>query len=312
MTRRAPIKPRLLQRAGTASPVLLLGVVSVAVVSLLIVSCLMLRGEVAPVGRSGGADARPGDRPLRVYCAAGLREPTETILRQYTDAYGVKTELHTNGSGALFGQIRAESGQGGGPDLYITAEESWALQGQELGLLNDVLPIGTQRPVLIVQPGNPKAIGSLRDLVAAERGVAFGIANEGAAIGVKTRLVAGALGIRDRIEAMRKAEQETVVALASAVALRSLDAAVVWDTTAYLTPGVEVVPLDPEEAMAFELGISRVSVCITASCDRPAAALELARFLSAADNGLRVYAGVGIAIQPAPIRLHEAGPGRSD
>ncbi len=311
MTGRLPARPTTPRRAGTANPVLLLGVVSIVVVSLLIVSCLMLRGEVALIGDAGGSGAGTADRPLRVYCAAGLREPTETILRQYADAYSVKAELHTNGSGALFGQVRAEAEQGGGPDLYITAEEAWATRGRELGLLREVIPIGTQRPVLIVQPGNPKDIRSLRDLVSPEREVAFGIANEGAAIGVRTRLIADAMGIREPIEAMRKTEQETVVALASAVALRSLDAAVVWDTTAFLTPGVEVVPPDPQEAEAFGLGTSRISICITASCDRPAAAMKLARFLSAPDNGLRVYSEAGIAVQAAAPGLHDAGTDRS-
>jgi len=282
------------RRRGRIEPLTLMILGSIVIVAVLLLAALTLRGEgpLSADDRTNGPAA--GDRPLRLYCAAGLRQPTQRILDAYEQAYGVKVELHTHGSGTLFGQIRTEAKSGAGPDLYLTAEASYAEQGREQGLLKEVIPIGTQRPVMIVAPGNPKGIASLNDFVDPAKSVNFGIANEGAAVGVKTRRIADQLGLREQLESMRKTEQETVIALAEAVKIGALDAAVVWDTTAMMTQGVEVVQTSEP---AFDLGISQISVSVTSVTDRPTEALRLARFITARDKGLATYREVGFSTE---------------
>ena len=266
---------------------------SIAIVAVLLLAVLTLRGE-GPLSADQANGPTASDLPLRLYCAAGLREPTQLILDAYEEAYGVTVELHTHGSGTLFGQIRTEAKSGAGPDLYLTAEASYADQGRKQSLLNEVIPIGTQRPVMIVAPGNPKEISSLNDFVDPTKSIDFGIANEGAAVGVKTRLIADQLGIREQLEAMRKTEQETVIALAEAVKIGALDAAVVWDTTAMMTQGIEVVPTSEP---AFETGVSQISISVTSVTNRPTEALRLARFITARDKGLATYREYGLATE---------------
>lgn len=272
---------------GSTSPVLLLAIASVLVIAGLVVAGLTLRGE-GPLADGDNTHGPPSpiDRPLRLYCAAGLRVPTQQILNEYERQHGVKIELHTHGSGTLFSQLCTEAAAGQGPDLYLTAESSYMDQGRELGLIEEVIPIGTQRAVLIVRMGNPKQVTSLGDLIDPAFEIDFGIANQGAAIGKKTREIAEAMGIREDLETMRKSEQETVVALADAVRLGSLDAAIVWDTTARMTDGVEIIPTTEP---AFDLGVGLISIGLVSTSNQPGEALRLARFITSADQGLPVY-----------------------
>ncbi|MEM9416618.1 MAG: extracellular solute-binding protein [Planctomycetota bacterium] len=279
--------PRL---RGAANTAVVLVVCSIVALVVLVVAALALRGE-APLIQS---DDSPTDTsPLRLYCAAGVRPTVQKILDDYEQRYGVKVEVHAHGSGTLFGQIKTESELGSAPDLYLSAEDTYLDAGQETGVLAEVLPVGTQRPVLVVAPGNPLGITSLRDLADPANEIDFGIANEGAAVGKKTRAIAEAMGIREAIETNRKTEQETVVALVDAVRVGALDAAVVWDTIAAMTDGVEVVD-DPHPA--FDEHVSNIGVAVVATCDRPTEALRLARFITARDAGLATFADDGFEV----------------
>jgi len=272
---------------------LLLSLVSLVAVVGLVFAGLTLRGEGPLTNATQANWPTAGDRPLRLYCAAGLRLPTQAILDEYAQAYGVQVELHAHGSGTLFGQLRTEAKSDQGPDLYLTAEQSYMQQGQSQGLIAEAIPIGTQRPVIIVAPGNPKQIASLADFIDPDKQVDFGIANEGAAIGKKTRKIAKQLGIKEQLQALRKTEQETVIALAEAVSLGSLDAAIVWDTTAMMTDGVEVIQTNEP---AFDLGVTSISIGVTTVTDRPTEALRLARFITARDRGMTVYSKFGLDV----------------
>lgn len=275
---------------GAANTAVVLAVASIVALGVLVVAALALRGE-APLLQPD--DDTNNAAPLRLYCAAGVRPTVQKILDDYEARYGVRVEVHAHGSGTLFGQIKTEAEQGVGPDLYISAEDTYFEQGRAAGILAEVIPIGTQRPVLIVAPGNPKGITSLTDLADPANDIDFGIANEGAAVGKKTRAIAEAMGIRQAIEQNRKTEQETVVALADAVRLGALDAAVVWDTIAAMTDGVEVVE-DPHPA--FREHVSRIGVAVVGTCDRPTDALRLARFITAHNEGLATFEQDGFEV----------------
>lgn len=280
--------PRTRAAANTA---VVLAVGSIAALVVLVVAALALRGEAPLIQPDEGNTTDTA--PLRLYCAAGVRPTVQKILDDYEQRYGVKVEVHAHGSGTLFGQVKTESELGSAPDLYLSAEDTYLTQGRADGVLAEVLPIGTQRPVLIVAPGNPLGITSLADLADPANEIDFGIANEGAAVGKKTRAIAEVMGFREAIEANRKTEQETVVALVDAVRVGALDAAVVWDTIAAMTDGVEVVD-DPHPA--FDEHVSSIGVAVVATCDRPTEALRLARFITARDAGLQTFASDGFEV----------------
>lgn len=275
---------------GAVNTAVVLALASLAVLLVLVVAVLVLRGEEPLI--------QPGDKtadatPLRLYCAAGIRPTVEKIAADYTARYGVRIDIHTGGSGTLLSQINAEAAQGEGPDLYISAEAERIADGRAAGTLAETIPIGAQRPVLIVAPGNPKQIVSLYDLADPAKEIRFGIANEGAAVGNMTRAIARDMSILDAIETYRKTEQETVVALVDAVRVGALDAAVVWDTIAAMTDGVEVVE-DPHPA--FRKHVSQIAVAVVATTQRPTEALRLARFITAKDAGLQAFADDGFEV----------------
>ncbi len=275
---------------GAANAAAILAMSSAAVLVVLVVAVLTLRGE-APLIQT--EDKRADTAPLRLYCAAGVRPTVEKVLADYETRYGVRVEVHAHGSGTLYGQIKTEVELGTAPDLYLTAEDSYLDQGRSDGTIAEVIPIGVQRPVLIVAPGNPRGISSLADLAEPASDIDFGIANEGAAVGKKTRAIARDMGILDAIEQRRKTEQETVVALVDAVRVGALDAAVVWDTIAMMTDGVEIIE-DPHPA--FREHVSRIGIAVVATTERPTEALRLARFLSARDAGLAMFESDGFEV----------------
>lgn len=278
------------RKLGAASTAAILAVSSIAVLVVLVVAVLVLRGE-APLIQPG--DETADAAPLRLYCAAGIRPTVEKILKDYEERSGIRVEVHAHGSGTLYGQIKTESELGSAPDLYLTAEDSYLERGRTEGIIAEVIPIGTQRPVLIVAPGNPLGIASLADLADPAKGIDFGIANEGAAVGKKARAIAQEMGILDEIETYRKTEQETVVALVDAVRVGALDAAVVWDTIAAMADGIEVVE-DPHPA--FQKHVSRIAIAVVATTQRPTEALRLARFITAKDAGLQAFADDGFEV----------------
>ena len=110
-----------------------------------------------------------GERPLQVYCAAGLRKPVQEVLAAYTKEFGVSFETSFDGSGKLLGDLRAA----GSGDIYIAADTTYMIDGQKYGLIREVAPIAYQHPCLAIRKrdaGDPSAvrIKSLEDLFAQE------------------------------------------------------------------------------------------------------------------------------------------------
>ena len=93
------------------SSILALG--SVAVAAVLILS-LAMSGR-----RNGGDEAKP----LTLFCAAGLRQPTEQIVSAFERECGVQVQVQYGPSNTLLGQIEA----GGVGDLFLVGEERWRI-----------------------------------------------------------------------------------------------------------------------------------------------------------------------------------------
>ncbi len=224
------------------------------------------------------------DRPLFVYCAAGMRKPIEEIVAAYGREYGVPIHLQYGGSNTLLGQL--EVSRTG--DLYLAADESYTRQAQQKGLVQERLPAAKIRPVIVVKKGNPKGVQGIADLAAGKVRYALGDP-DAAAIGKKTRSLLSASGDWLAVKENATVIKPTVTDAANAVKIGSVDAAIVWDATAAQYPELIAIR-DP----ALDRGAAIIEIAVTSFAKDPTAALHFARFVAAADKGLTSFAGCGI------------------
>jgi ABC-type molybdate transport system substrate-binding protein len=259
--------------------------------SLVSLSLLIVLGTLlwSPWNQPGIA----GGKTLMLYCAAGVGAPVEEILRDYRERYGVTVGLTTDGTGALLSSIRAAKGRG---DLFLSAERDRLLEAQKEGLVAETIPLGSLRPVLIVnrdsqaalrQAGKP--VTGVRDLLREDLTVV--LAEQSASIGRMTRRILEPLGLwaklqeQQRGSSARVSTQGTVNKVALAVRTRQNSIGIVWDATARQHPQLQTVEAPEFDGFSDELALG----VLTRSAD-PTAALQLARYLAAADRGLPVFA----------------------
>jgi ABC-type molybdate transport system substrate-binding protein len=222
------------------------------------------------------------DRPIVLYCAAGIRPPVEKAIQEYKKEFGVQVDITADGSGKLLGTIKtADRG-----DLYLAADEHYIEQAQKMDLVREAFPLATQRAVIAVQKGNPRNITSLESLLNPE--LKIGLANPDAtAVGKTTREIFKATGQWDAFQ--QCVEQNgvstlTVVELANDLKLGAIDAAIMWDATVNQYPELDMVSITetPISEKHIILGVLNAS-------KQPSQALHLARYLSARDRGLKHF-----------------------
>ncbi|MBE7467404.1 MAG: molybdate ABC transporter substrate-binding protein [Planctomycetes bacterium] len=225
------------------------------------------------------------DKPrnaLILYCAANMKNPVEEAARQYEQEYGVAVQLTYGGSGTLLSNLQV-AGLG---DLYLAADASYIALAREKNLVAEVLPLAKQHPVIAVAKGNPKKIASLDDLLRSDVRVA--LANpDAASIGKIAKRV---LRETNQWEPLEKAVQTrgvfkpTVMEVANDVKLGSVDAAIVYDSTARQFPDLEAVELP-----LFKPRVEDVSLSILRFSKAPTAALRFARYLQAPEKGGAIF-----------------------
>jgi len=160
------------------------------------------------------------------------------------------------------------------------------------------LPIAHQRPVIVVGEDNPKNIATLDDLLRDDVRVVLGDPN-GPAIGSITqrRLQAAASGDSDLWTKMQQHVTDhgvfkpTVNDVAQDVALGSMDAGIVWESTAAMPKFAD--DLHVIRAEQLEDDPSMFGVVVLNSSLFPTSALKFARYLSARDRGLPTFEEFG-------------------
>ncbi|MCA9186427.1 MAG: substrate-binding domain-containing protein [Pirellulaceae bacterium] len=230
-------------------------------------------------GNSPTTSEQDDNRPLLVYCAAGMRPSLEKIADDYELEYEIATQLQYGGSNTLLSQI--EVSQLG--DLFVSADVDYLELGRQRGLVREILPLARIRPVIVVRKGNPKGIQSIQDLLRSDVTTALG-SPEQAAIGRTTRTLLEKAGIWSSVSdnvTRTGVFKPTVPEVANDVKLGSVDAGIVWDTTLPLYPDLQAIPV-PE----LEGGTTLVAVGVLSSTSNPTAALRLARYIAARDKGL--------------------------
>lgn len=239
------------------------------------------------------SDSRPdrfseGNQTLMLYCAAGLKPPVEAIRKQYETEYGIFLQINYEGSGTLLSKIKIAP-QG---DLFLAADDSYITLARTEGLVAEEMPLATMQPVIAVSRGNPRRISGLADLLADD--IRLGLANpDAAAIGKITRQVLGQSDRWEQFLSQAKVLKPTVNDLANDIKLQTIDAAIIWDAVANQYPEVEVI-----RAPEFENHSRQVTIGVLTASDQPAAALHVARYLSARDRGAQVFERFGYNAVP--------------
>ena len=200
-------------------------------------------------------------KSITVYCAAGMKKPVEAVAAKYREEYGVQINFQFGGTVALLSQI--ENAPKG--DLFIAADEHAIDLARKKELIEEVLPLAHQYPVIAVQVGNPKGIKGMEDLFREDLKIAVGN-KETASIGKATREVLG-----DRWQELREkvtVTKTTVMELAADLSFGAVDAAVIWNST---VPQFE--KLEAVEVPGFTAHKDKVTVSVLNASKAPSSAL---------------------------------------
>lgn len=255
----------------------------------LLASLVILAGFSALLLRMDDERNAVGAESLTVFCAAGMREPMERIAERYREEFAVSVRLQYGGSNTLLGQMELA----GSGDLYLAADESYINLAQEKGLVAEELAVAHMRPVIAVQSGNPAGISSLADLLCSDVRVALGNPDQ-AAIGKMTRKLLSASGHWDVLAAAVRANgvfKPTVNDIASDVQIGSVQAAIVWDPIVAQFARLEAVRV-PE----LDAGAAAITIGVLTGSQQPTAALHFARYVTARDRGLSIFADLGYEV----------------
>lgn len=235
---------------------------------------------------SGGSQGdRPGE-PLMVFCAASNRAVVEDILSAYRREFARPVEVQYGASQTLLSQLEV-SGSG---DLFLPADDSYIQMAQDKQLLAEILPVARMHVVVAVAKGNPKSIQSWSDLIS-DRVRLVQASPDAAAVGKVTREVLTAAGLWQALDAATTAYRTTVTEAANDVAVGAADAAIVYDAVLHPYQELEAIRIAELQPAA-----ANVQIGVVRGTEHPTAALHLARYLTARDQGLTHYQRHGFTV----------------
>ena len=212
----------------------------------------------------------------------GSSSRSRRLCAEYQKEYGVNVRIEPDSSGTLLSRVRVAPDR---VDLYLSGEESFMDEARRKGLVAEVLPFAHQHVVLAVEPGNPKKIATLKDLLHDDVRVVLPNPELTATSKAAQRALAGtgqweALLDRQRASHSQLSFVGNVNEAAQAVKIGAADATLAWDATAR-TFSLDVVEIPEFQAQARE----QAMLGIVAVTKNPTAALHLARYLTARDRG---------------------------
>jgi molybdenum ABC transporter molybdate-binding protein len=235
---------------------------------------------------------RRSTKPVKLYCAAGMAKPVEELIKRYEEATGVKVEATFGSTGDMLSSIAAAEGQG---DLFLSSDALHINKAREKGLIAEVIDLGSLRPVLAASRAtyeelkkSGKPITSLKDLLKKDIKVVLADTDR-AAIGIVSKKALEKHGVWQQIDADLKSSSPrvttvlTVNMVAVELQVRTQTVGIVWKANAEQA-GLAIIPL--KELETYE---EPIQLAVLKKSKQPAAALALARFLSARDEGGAVF-----------------------
>lgn len=181
---------------------------------------------------------------LTVFSGAGLMKPMEEMRKNFEIRKNIQIDIHYGSSGEIFGMLAA-----GQPcDVLIPGAAKYTRDALKNGwVIKDTIhDLVLHIPVITVPNGNPAHIQKLEDL--ANPGVKVAIGDpKGPAIGrVATKILEKA-GLSEKIQANIQVYAPTVNQLLIYVALKQVDAAIIWEDLTTWAEGkgkIEVIPIN--------------------------------------------------------------------
>jgi molybdate transport system substrate-binding protein len=167
-------------------------------------------------------------KSIFVHCAAGMRKPVSKLAKEFEQSSDVKVELSYDGSNRLLGQIKLTR-KG---DIYIAGDADYIEMAQKEGLVKSSRILCYFVPVIMVKKGNPLGIEGLQSLL--QKGIKIGQGDvQAAAIGRLTPKILALNSIDlNAWNANVVLSTPTVNELGVAIKLGTVDASVVWRSTA--------------------------------------------------------------------------------
>ena len=195
------------------------------------------------------------DKTLKLFCGGGIRPPINEIIEVFKRETGIEVKPNYAGSGVLLTQIQLT--QEG--DLYMPGDEVFLSRAKEKGYISEKRDVAYFIPVLIVQKGNPKGVSSLADM--GRSGVRLGVGDpEACAIGEITNSILKKNQLENPVRENVVYTSVTVIELANAVKLKTIDVAIVWDATAAFYPNdADVVSIPQEQNVIARIPIGILS-----------------------------------------------------
>jgi molybdate transport system substrate-binding protein len=237
-----------------------------------------------------GCQSKPKAAEVRILAAAGLQE-SMTELEPQLDAElsPASVRIEFASSGSLLGKLKAESAPEYRADIYIPAEASFADDAKRLGLVDRVVPLAFQTPVLVVWNGCKADVRALADLARPDVKVALG-EPVGPAIGkVSDKLLADTGLATVCAKADRR---DTVQQVAQYVALGHADAGIIWDVVARqgnFREKLRVIAIPNAPRVP-------VLICRIANCPHPREADAAIRFLTTSAPARQCFAKFGFTL----------------
>ena len=276
----------------------------------------MLKGVAALVGiglvlvltwpRDQSRSLSSSSDHLLLYCAAGLRDPLQTIISDYQRTYAVTIAVQYGGSGTLLSSLKvAQRG-----DLYLAADARHMDLAVHGGLVAETISIARQHLVLATRAGNLKAIHELKDLTRPDVRVAY--ANpEVASAGKTIQNIMEKLNLWEVAKRQAAVFKPTVNDVINDVQLGSVDVGVVWSPLVALYPGLVAIHTKELDAHSEQIRIG-----VLTSSAQTKQALHFARYVGASDRGLKVFHRSGYLIEQGEpwaevstsTELREPGP----
>lgn len=180
---------------------------------------------------------------LMVFSGAGLMKPMEEMRHIFEDRHGVALDVHYGSSGEIFGMVAA-----GQPcDVLIPGAEKYTRDALKNGWIQEdtMRKMVLHVPIIAVPKGNPANIQSLQDLT--RKGVRVSIGDPKApAIGRVAKAMLVKNGLWETIQPNISVYAPTVNQLLIYVALKQVDAAIIWqDLTSWAESKgkLETVPI---------------------------------------------------------------------
>lgn len=208
--------------------------------------CLVCLGGVCILG-----GCRSKQQELKVFIAAGLKKPMDTVIAKFQKEKGVKVIPNYGPSGGLWAQIK----KGQPCDLFYSADWIYIEMAKKEGKLSEYRKFLKDNLALVVSRSARDKVKSVQDL--AKPGVTFVICDPRAPVGVYAERALKNLGLWEKVQRNLKARPSTVNQAAIMVKEDQVDASLIFSSVAkgFGLQQVQVLSEDVTGEIIFGVGV---------------------------------------------------------